>query len=68
MKRILLTALATLVLAAPALADESWWINEHPDLAQRIPLAETPTPPSRPMSEIPVASAPTKGDVTVNAD
>jgi hypothetical protein len=45
MKRILLTAVAALVLAAPAMADEPWWINERPDLTVRIPHAETPAKP-----------------------
>ena len=60
MKRFLLAAVAACVLAAPALAETT----ARPDLAQRVPLDQTPQPPTRPASlarELPLTAMPSRG-------
>jgi hypothetical protein len=68
MKRVLLTAITGLALASPAIASE-WWVNERPDLTQRIPLDRVPTPPHRLVTVAPpTARGPAHDTVTANED
>jgi hypothetical protein len=68
MKRVLLTAITGLALASPAIASE-WWVNERPDLTQRIPLDRVPTPPHRLVTVTPSAAhGPAHVTVTANED
>jgi hypothetical protein len=68
MKRVLLMAITGLALASPAIASE-WWVNERPDLTQRIPLDRVPTPPHRLVTVAPpTARGPAHDTVTANED